>query len=107
MLSLILYLVCGSSMTLYQSVESENRQCQTDDFCTSGQILDPASDNFEAIRIRTPFCFNSILSVAVRYKTTGAPSPQVYRACIDEAQGIGRSTLYAFVRGQVVIQDPI
>ncbi|EJD34230.1 hypothetical protein AURDEDRAFT_131278 [Auricularia subglabra TFB-10046 SS5] len=57
-------------------------------------LFDPSYDTYDALKERTPWCFDSILAVASQVKAgNGPPSPTFYK-CLEEAQGIARSTLF-------------
>ncbi|KZV96233.1 hypothetical protein EXIGLDRAFT_733595 [Exidia glandulosa HHB12029] len=66
-------------------------------------LFDPAFDTYEGLKERTPFCFDAILAVASKVKAgNGPPSPTFYK-CLEEAQGIARSTLFGpIVRKEAV-----
>ncbi|KAH7098421.1 hypothetical protein BKA62DRAFT_713119 [Auriculariales sp. MPI-PUGE-AT-0066] len=66
-------------------------------------LFDPSYDTYEGLKERTPFCFDAILAVASKVKAgNGPPSPTFYK-CLEEAQGIARSTLFGpIVRKEAV-----
>ncbi|KAF8590908.1 hypothetical protein K439DRAFT_1116990 [Ramaria rubella] len=66
-------------------------------------LFDPAYDTYEGLRERTPFCFDAILAVASKIRSgNGPPTPTFYK-CLEEAQGIARSTLFGpIVRKEAV-----
>jgi hypothetical protein len=85
-------------------------------------LFDPAYDTYEGLRERTPFCFDAVLAVASKIRAgngssirfvlqyssshhgllSGPPSATFHR-CLEEAQGIARSTLFGpIVRKEAV-----
>lgn len=66
-------------------------------------MFDPSYDTFESLMERTPWTFDSILAVAAKIRGgNGPPSPTFYK-CLDEAQGIARSSLFGpIVRKEAV-----
>ncbi|KZS98190.1 hypothetical protein SISNIDRAFT_546194 [Sistotremastrum niveocremeum HHB9708] len=67
-------------------------------------LFDPAYDTYENLKERTPFCFDAILAVAGKIKSgNGAPSTTFYK-CLEEAQGIARSTLFGPVVRKEAVQ---
>ncbi|KAF8322111.1 hypothetical protein DL93DRAFT_2093394 [Clavulina sp. PMI_390] len=67
--------------------------------------FDPTSfDTFDSLKSRTPFCFDSILAVASKIRAgSGLPSETFHR-CLEEAQGIARSTLFGPVVRKEAVQ---
>ncbi|KIM29878.1 hypothetical protein M408DRAFT_328654 [Serendipita vermifera MAFF 305830] len=67
-------------------------------------LFDPAYDTYEGIKERSPFCFDAILAVAAKIRAGGgSPGPAFYR-CLEEAQGIARSTLFGPVVRKEAVQ---
>jgi len=67
-------------------------------------IFDPAYDTFESLMERTPWTFDSILAVAAKIRGgSGPPSPTFYK-CLDEAQGIARSSLFGPIARKEAVQ---
>ncbi|KAF8532542.1 hypothetical protein JB92DRAFT_2688064 [Gautieria morchelliformis] len=70
-------------------------------------LFDPTYDTFDGLKERTPFCFDAILAVASKIRSgngplTSPPTPTFYK-CLEEAQGIARSTLFGpIVRKEAV-----
>lgn len=70
-------------------------------------LFDPAYDTYEGLKERTPFCFDAILAVASKVKAgSGPPSPTFYK-CLDEAQGIARSTLFGPIVRKEAVQGKL
>ncbi|KZT10651.1 uncharacterized protein LAESUDRAFT_721012 [Laetiporus sulphureus 93-53] len=65
--------------------------------------FDPAYDTYEGLMERTPWTFDAILAIASKIRSgTGPLSPTFYK-CLEEAQGIARSTLFGpIVRKEAV-----
>jgi len=70
-------------------------------------LFDPSYDTYEALKERTPFCFDAILAVASKVKAgNGPPSPTFYK-CLEEAQGIARSTLFGPIVRKEAVQGTL
>ncbi|EED78389.1 predicted protein [Postia placenta Mad-698-R] len=66
--------------------------------------FDPSYDTYEALMERTPWTFDSILAVASKIRSgTGPLSPTFYK-CLEEAQGIARSSLFGPVVRKEAVQ---
>ncbi|KAG8906158.1 hypothetical protein FRB99_007472 [Tulasnella sp. 403] len=66
-------------------------------------LFDPAYDTFESLRDRTPFCFDAVLAVASKIRAGTGPPSETFHRCLEEAQGIARSTLFGpIVRKEAV-----
>jgi len=66
--------------------------------------FDPSYDTYEGLMERTPWTFDSILAVASKIRGgTGPLSPTFYK-CLEEAQGIARSTLFGPVVRKEAVQ---
>ncbi|KAG8749492.1 hypothetical protein FRC14_001314, partial [Serendipita sp. 396] len=67
-------------------------------------LFDPSYDTYEGLKERTPFCFDAILAVAAKIRAgSGSPGIVFYR-CLEEAQGIARSTLFGPVVRKEAVQ---
>ena len=53
---------------------------------------------------RTPWTFNSILAVAAKIRSGNGPLSPTYYKCLEEAQGIARSTLFGPIVGKEAVQ---
>ncbi|KAG9050769.1 hypothetical protein FS837_002713 [Tulasnella sp. UAMH 9824] len=67
-------------------------------------LFDPAYDTFEGLRDRTPFCFDAILAVASKIRAGTGPPSATFHRCLEEAQGIARSTLFGPVVRKEAVQ---
>jgi hypothetical protein len=66
-------------------------------------LFDPTYDTFDSLKSRTPFCFDSILAVASKIRAGNRPPSETFHRCLEEAQGIARSTLFGpIVRKEAV-----
>ncbi|KAF8530530.1 hypothetical protein BU17DRAFT_35754 [Hysterangium stoloniferum] len=66
-------------------------------------LFDPAYDTYEGLKERTPFCFDTILAVASKIRSGNSPPTPTFYKCLEEAQGIARSTLFGpIVRKEAV-----
>ncbi|GBE81182.1 hypothetical protein SCP_0309090 [Sparassis crispa] len=67
-------------------------------------VFDPSYDTYEALMERTPWTFDAILAIASKIRSgTGPLSPTFYK-CLEEAQGIARSTLFGPVVRKEAVQ---
>jgi hypothetical protein len=64
-------------------------------------LFDPAYDTYEGLKERTPFCFDAILAVAAKIRD---PRGEVFHSCLEEAQGMARSTLFQPVVKKEAVQ---
>jgi hypothetical protein len=70
-------------------------------------VFDPAYDTYEGLKERSPFCFDAVLSVAAKIRA-GKGSPGVaFYGCLEEAQGIARSTLFGRVVRKEAVQGKL
>ncbi|KAG8964479.1 hypothetical protein FRC03_001730 [Tulasnella sp. 419] len=67
-------------------------------------LFDPAYDTFEGLRDRTPFCFDAVLAVASKIRAGTGPPSATFHRCLEEAQGIARSTLFGPVVRKEAVQ---
>ncbi|CAE6419570.1 unnamed protein product [Rhizoctonia solani] len=67
-------------------------------------LFDPAYDTFESLRDRTPFCFDAILAVAAKIRVGNGQPGATFHRCLEEAQGIARSTLFGPVVRKEAVQ---
>ncbi|KAF9653826.1 hypothetical protein BDM02DRAFT_3086575 [Thelephora ganbajun] len=67
-------------------------------------IFDPSYDTFESLMERTPWTFDSILAVAARIRSGNGPLHPTFYKCLDEAQGIARSSLFGPVVRKEAVQ---
>jgi hypothetical protein len=57
-------------------------------------LFDPSYDTYEALKERSPWCFDVILAVASKIRAGNGPPSATFYKCLEEAQGIARSTLF-------------
>jgi hypothetical protein len=57
-------------------------------------LWDPKYDQFDTYLSRTPFSLNGLLAVAAKIRAGNGPLGQTFHHCLEEAQGIARSTLF-------------
>lgn len=66
-------------------------------------LFDPSYDTFEGIMERTPWTFDSILAISSKIKSGSGPLAPTLCKCLEEAQGIARSSLF----GPVVRKEAV
>ncbi|KAI5120651.1 hypothetical protein M0805_007988 [Coniferiporia weirii] len=67
-------------------------------------LFDPSYDTYESLKERTPWTFDAILAIASKIRSgSGALSPTFYK-CLEEAQGIARSSLFGPVVRKEAVQ---
>ncbi|KAF8134550.1 hypothetical protein EV363DRAFT_1562550 [Boletus edulis] len=66
-------------------------------------LFDPNYDTFESLMERTPWTFDSILAIASKIRSGNAPLSLTFYKCLEEAQGIARSSLF----GPVVRKEAV
>ena len=67
-------------------------------------LFDPAYDTYEGLKERTPWTFDAILAIASKIRSgNSALSPTFYK-CLEEAQGIARSSLFGPVVRKEAVQ---
>ena len=60
-------------------------------------------DTYESLMERTPWTFNAILAVASKIRSGNGPFSATFHKCLEEAQGIARSSLFGpIVRKEAV-----
>ncbi|EPQ57029.1 hypothetical protein GLOTRDRAFT_120398 [Gloeophyllum trabeum ATCC 11539] len=67
-------------------------------------LFDPAYDTYESIMERSPWTFDAILAVASKIKGGSGPLSETFYRCLDEAQGIARSSLFGPVVRKEAVQ---
>lgn len=70
-------------------------------------LFDPSYDTFDSLKSRTPFCFDSILAVASKIRGGSGPPSETFHRCLEEAQGIARSTLFGPVVRKEAVQGTL
>jgi hypothetical protein len=66
-------------------------------------LFDPNYDTFESLMERTPWTFDSVLAIASKIRSGNAPLSPTFYKCLEEAQGIARSSLF----GPVVRKEAV
>jgi len=67
-------------------------------------LFDPSYDTYESLMERTPWTFDAILAIAGKIRSgSGTLSPTFYK-CLEEAQGIARSSLFGPVVRKEAVQ---
>jgi hypothetical protein len=67
-------------------------------------LWDKTYDIYESYIERTPFSTNGLLAVAAKIRAGNGPLGQTFHWCLEEAQGIARSTLFGpIVRKEAVM----
>ncbi|WWC96649.1 hypothetical protein V866_003521 [Kwoniella sp. B9012] len=67
-------------------------------------LWDKSYDTYETFIVRTPFSTDALLAVAAKIRAGNGPLGQTFQRCLEEAQGIARSTLFGpIVRKEAVM----
>ncbi|WVW80458.1 hypothetical protein I302_102440 [Kwoniella bestiolae CBS 10118] len=67
-------------------------------------LWDKSYDTYETFIARTPFSTDALLAVAAKIRAGNGPLGQTFQRCLEEAQGIARSTLFGpIVRKEAVM----
>jgi hypothetical protein len=67
-------------------------------------LFDPAYDTYEGVMDRSPWTFDAILAIAAKIRSGNAPLGATFYKCLEEAQGIARSSLFGpIVRKEAVM----
>ncbi|KAG5715925.1 Protein priB [Termitomyces sp. T112] len=67
-------------------------------------LFDPMYDTYESLMERTPWTFDAILAVAGKIRSGNGPLSQTFYKCLEEAQGIARSSLFGPVVRKEAVQ---
>ncbi|TFK20959.1 hypothetical protein FA15DRAFT_646276 [Coprinopsis marcescibilis] len=67
-------------------------------------LFDPAYDTYESLAERSPWTFDAILAIAAKIRSGNGPLSQTFYQCLDEAQGIARSSLFGPVVRKEAVQ---
>jgi hypothetical protein len=67
-------------------------------------LFDPSYDTYESLMERTPWTFDAILAVAGKIRSGNGPLSQTFYKCLEEAQGIARSSLFGPVVRKEAVQ---
>ncbi|PAV18592.1 hypothetical protein PNOK_0543400 [Pyrrhoderma noxium] len=67
-------------------------------------LFDPSYDTYESLKERTPWTFDAILAIASKIRSGNSPLSQTFYKCLEEAQGIARSSLFGPVVRKEAVQ---
>ncbi|KAL0581880.1 hypothetical protein V5O48_000109 [Marasmius crinis-equi] len=67
-------------------------------------VFDPAYDTYESLMERSPWTFDAILAVAGKIRSGNGPLSPTFYKCLEEAQGIARSSLFGPVVRKEAVQ---
>ncbi|KAJ7783181.1 hypothetical protein B0H16DRAFT_1495738 [Mycena metata] len=67
-------------------------------------LFDPVYDTYESLMERTPWTFDAILAVAGKIRSGNGPLSPTFYKCLEEAQGIARSSLFGPVVRKEAVQ---
>ncbi|KAJ7680323.1 hypothetical protein DFH06DRAFT_1162653 [Mycena polygramma] len=67
-------------------------------------LFDPMYDTYESLMERTPWTFDAILAVAGKIRSGNGPLSPTFYKCLEEAQGIARSSLFGPVVRKEAVQ---
>lgn len=67
-------------------------------------LFDPEYDTYESIMERTPWTFDAILVIAAKIRSGNGPLIPTFYKCLEEAQGIARSSLFGPVVRKEAVQ---
>ena len=70
-------------------------------------LFDPVYDTYESLKERTPWTFDAILAIASKIRSGNGALTNTFYRCLEEAQGIARSSLFGpVVRKEAVQGSP-
>ncbi len=67
-------------------------------------MFDPTYDTYEGLMERSPWTFDAILAVAAKIRSGTGPLIPAFYKCLEEAQGIARSSLFGPVVRKEAVQ---
>ncbi|KAF6760337.1 hypothetical protein DFP72DRAFT_1062307 [Ephemerocybe angulata] len=67
-------------------------------------LFDPAYDTYESLKERSPWTFDAILAIAAKIRSGNGPLSGTFYKCLEEAQGIARSSLFGPVVRKEAVQ---
>ncbi|PPR07388.1 hypothetical protein CVT26_013704 [Gymnopilus dilepis] len=67
-------------------------------------LFDPSYDTYESLMERSPWTFDAILAVAGKIRSGNGPLSATFYKCLEEAQGIARSSLFGPVVRKEAVQ---
>lgn len=67
-------------------------------------LFDPSYDTYESLSERSPWTFDAILAIAAKIRSGNGPLSDTFYKCLEEAQGIARSSLFGPVVRKEAVQ---
>lgn len=67
-------------------------------------LFDETYDTYEGLRERSPWTFDAILAIASKIRSGNSPLSATFYKCLEEAQGIARSSLFGPVVRKEAVQ---
>ncbi|KAH9859043.1 hypothetical protein C2E23DRAFT_717098 [Lenzites betulinus] len=67
-------------------------------------VFDPTYDTYEGLSERSPWTFDALLAVAAKIRSGTGPLIPAFYQCLEEAQGIARSSLFGPVVRKEAVQ---
>ena len=67
-------------------------------------VFDPTYDTYDGLMERTPWTFDALLAVAAKIRSGTGPLIPAFYKCLEEAQGIARSSLFGPVVRKEAVQ---
>ncbi|KAI0821658.1 hypothetical protein BC628DRAFT_805892 [Trametes gibbosa] len=67
-------------------------------------VFDPTYDTYEGLSERSPWTFDALLAVAAKIRSGTGPLIPAFYKCLEEAQGIARSSLFGPVVRKEAVQ---
>ncbi|RXW21295.1 hypothetical protein EST38_g4553 [Candolleomyces aberdarensis] len=67
-------------------------------------LFDPSYDTYESLQERSPWTFDAILAIAAKIRSGNGPLTGTFYKCLEEAQGIARSSLFGPVVRKEAVQ---
>jgi hypothetical protein len=67
-------------------------------------LFDPSYDTYESLKERSPWTFDAILAIAAKIRSGNGPLSGTFYKCLEEAQGIARSSLFGPVVRKEAVQ---
>jgi hypothetical protein len=70
-------------------------------------VFDPEYDTYESLMERTPWTSDAILAIASKIRSGTGPLSPTFFKCLEEAQGIARSSLFGPVVRKEAVQGKV
>ena len=67
-------------------------------------LFDPTYDTYESLKERSPWTFDAILAIASKIRSGNSALTATFYRCLEEAQGIARSSLFGPVVRKEAVQ---